>query len=204
MSYTALYSDLLPLDREKARKGAKITDPDALEAWAKRSDAENILDDAEIVERTDYNAYPRENWDYLLGFRTWNPNEPTDEHDKSTLGAYHNIERLGYWYGGEFSEFWAGLSLATEPFEFYHPAPEHGLRESGRDVIEQSTATDKNGRHDVDLDSEGVDVAHVRCRDGEAKIDVVTLGVVDVEHDAEKATVAREQLSDYLEGDDAE
>jgi len=189
MSYTAVYSDLYPLDEENARKGVKITDPDTLDKWAERFDAKNILNDAEIVERTDHTSYPSENWDYLLGFRTWNPQEPTGEHDKSTLGAYHNIERLGYFYGGDFTAFWAGLSLATEPFEVYNPAPEHGIKESGRDVIEQSTVTDNDGRHDADLDSDGVNIAHVRCKDGEATVDIITLGCIDVSHDEESTTV---------------
>lgn len=189
MSYTAVYSPLFPLDEENPRKGVRITDPDALDAWADRYDAQNILDDAEIKERTDHSDYPKQVYDYLLGFRTWKPQEPTGDHDGSTLGAYHNIERLGYFYGGNFTSFWAGLSLATEPFEVYNPAPEHGLRESGRGIIESSTKKGESGERVTTNDAHGVEVAHLRARDGEATVDLLTLGVTDVERGAETVTV---------------
>lgn len=186
MSYTALYGPLRPLDRQqgRARGGVRVTDRDALDAWASLYDAENILNDAEIEERVDHSTYPRQEWDVLLGFRTWKSQEPTDEHDKSTLGAYHNIERLGFWYGGNFTSFWAGLSTATEPFEVFHPAPEHGLDEAGEGIIKESTERADDGRRSA-TDDGGVQVAHVRSRDGTATVDVLTLGVLDVEEGVE-------------------
>lgn len=189
MSFTALYGPLRPLDRPDDREGVRITDPDALDEWASQFDAESLLDGAEIKERTEHSEYPRQTWDYLLGFRTWNPKEPPGDHDKSTLGAYHNIERLGYWYGGNFTAFWAGLSEATEAFEVFHPAPAHGLDEAGEDVIFESTERAEDGQRTPSEGEGGIDVAHVRSRDGTATVDVLTLGVVDVEHDADSSTV---------------
>lgn len=187
MSYTALYGPLRPLDR--TGKGIRIRDREALETWASVFDAENILRDAEITEELDYGSYPRTSWDVLYGFRTWNPSEPVDDHDRSTLGAYHNIERLGYFYGGNFTSFWAGLSLATEPFEVYQPAPEHGLDEAGEDIIRTSTEPGDDYRRTLPESPEGVSVAHVRARDGEATVDILSLGVLDVLEAEDTSTV---------------
>ncbi|WP_276257185.1 hypothetical protein [Halomontanus rarus] len=202
MSYTAVYGPLRPLDDPDGRKGVRITDHDALNHWASFFDAENILRDAEIKERTDHSAYPRQTWDNLLGFRTWKPDEPMDEHDKSTLGAYHNIERLGFWYGGQFTSFWAGLSLATEPFEVFHPEPEHGLDEAGEGIVQRTTDRDDDGRRSPAENSDGIQVAHVRSRDGKASVDVLTLSVTDVEHGVDSSS--SEGLLEWIEEQESE
>lgn len=206
MSYTALYGPLRPLDADETHVsgGVKITDPDALEAWATYFDAGNILDDAEIVERTDQSSYPRESYDYLLGFRTHKPREPATEHEKSTLGAYHNIERLGYEYGGQFTSFWAGLSNATDAFELYHPVRQHGLDEAGEDVVRESTTASDHGRRVPDEDADGIRVAHLRCGNGVATVDLLELAVIDVDEEADhtEVEIPEDCYPGFQEGDD--
>lgn len=116
MSYTAIYTPLHDLRRpasEFTKKpgavtpGVKVLDPEGLQ--------DHIPDwstDMHTHETTVEGDYPRQTWQFLEGFKTWDMDQ-------------FNIERLAI-PSDDAVEFWAGVSKHTEPFQFFTAAYDGG------------------------------------------------------------------------------
>lgn len=142
MSYTAIYTPLHSLRTPPSKftktpgavtPGAKVLDPEGLRDFVPDWDTE-----MHTHETTLDDGYPRQSWEFLEGFKTW-------DFDK------FNIERLAI-PGDEAVDFWSGVSEFTEPFQFYTAYYDGGFPHA-LDIV----ATDNE-----------YEVAyHVLCRDGE-------------------------------------
>lgn len=112
MSFTAIYTPLYPLEYDASdispkpgatTPGAKILNPDGLDDAVPDWSTEMVT-----KERTDRSEYPAQQWESLVGFRTWG-----EEGDRL------NIERLGFYYCiDDAIGFWSDVSEHTEPFQF--------------------------------------------------------------------------------------
>jgi len=91
--------DYFMTERDSIGHGVVVEDPDAL----RESIKDTIYDDADFGE-TKRGEYPKQVFDKLFGFKTWDFD-------------YYNIERLGFYYDPEeASRFWSEVSEHTEPF----------------------------------------------------------------------------------------
>lgn len=171
MSYTAIYSPLKSIERD--RWGARIEDLDAWNEWRDEDGLKGTAyKKAATREEKGCEEYPRREYDVLYGFRTWDRKDAGEypDYSTSTLGCHFNIERFGYWYGGEFESFWADLSEFTEPFLFYHPEPEYGVSEHAGDIIE-------NG---------AINALKVRCENGDVEISKFEIEARAVDTDTDR------------------
>jgi len=148
-------------------------------------DADTLDDNAVIQEEKEYGEYPTKEYKVLKGFKTWKPHhllglEYADDaneflnqmkkqcreiwidHETGGLGFNYNIERFGIPYGtgeAEIAEFFAAISLATDPFVVWHSPIEHNFPDL--------SMMDRN-----DKDEEIV--YRIECRDGDSTIYEVT------------------------------
>ena len=146
-------------------------------------DTDTLEDNAVIQEEKEYGEYPTKEYKVLKGFKTWKPKnlfvgiwdadnpisqlkkqcrENWIDHETGGLGFKYNIERFGIPYGtgeAEIAEFFATISLATDPFVVWHSPIEHNFPDL--------SMMDRN-------DKEEEVVYRIECRDGESTIYEVT------------------------------
>ena len=135
MGYTGIYSPLKSIERDTP--GARIEDINGWKEWKHKDGLKGTAFRKSVTRsETLSTEYPRREYEVLYGFRTWTREDDHPDHSTSTLGCNFNLERVGYWYGNKFANFWADLSELTEPFTFYHPEPSHGIDEHAGDIIE--------------------------------------------------------------------
>lgn len=109
MSYTAIYTPLHDIRTDPSEftkepgavmPGAKILDPDGLREFVPDWDT-----DMHTHTTTYGDDYPRQEWEFLEGFKTWDFDN-------------FNIERLAI-PSDDAVDFWAGVSEYTDPFQFF-------------------------------------------------------------------------------------
>lgn len=107
VSYTGVYGPMAALETGEA---PRITDRERWERLEQDGVWGNIVHDADVSTIAD-DGYPRNEWDTVLGFRTWAKDVRTD----------YNIERLAFNYSrDDFRSFWGAVGEAIEPFRFIH------------------------------------------------------------------------------------
>ena len=107
MSYTGLYGPMVALEGSET---PRITDRERWERLEQDGVWGTIVDDADVSTIAD-DGYPRNEWDTVLGFRTWAEDVYWD----------YNIERLAFNYShDDFRSFWGAVGEAHEPYQFIH------------------------------------------------------------------------------------
>lgn len=108
MSYTGIYGPLQSVEHDGH---PRITDRDRYESLCEESEHGNVFEDKVEIEEVQDDSYPRQSWDSLAGFRTW---------ERDVFTAF-NLERIAYDYSRDgFAEFWSTVAEFCEPFWFVH------------------------------------------------------------------------------------
>ena len=112
MSWTGIYTTLISLEDDD--RNPIIRDYNAFEEFV-----ESEIGDGEAIT-TDYaiGEYPKEVWELLKGFKTW---EDRDEYHLSNTAIDYGHDR--------FVEFWSQVGSFCEPFCFYHSGRDGGWPE---------------------------------------------------------------------------